>query len=504
MVLTFEAFRKKVQGCWDGKNAGGNLGAPKEGYRGVFDFNGYLQQADQKPLPNDDLDLQLVWLNAAERYGRSLNASILAEYWLNCIIPDWSEYGQGKSNLRAGIVPPLSGHTENLFEHSNGAFILSEIWACLNPGYPQKAAAMAYEDACVNHSGEGLYAAVFCAAVESAAFAESDTRRLISIGLSYIPENCGVSCGVRCAMDAYDSGLSWQQARKKVLQTVPGSFGALVTPVEEFEPDEPLGERGYDAPSNIGIMVIGWLYGEGDFGNSICIAANCGEDTDCTAGTLGAILGIIHGSEYMGEKWLAPLGGNIETLCIDRTKYDINIPSTTMELTDRILRLAPVFLDRDACRFSIDAPGYNIFIPEESLYCSGRRLGPWNTVEFQELLDESPDTVRYSTALFDVRLRYDGGIGIEPGAAKSMELAVANKWAIQQWIDIRWVLPEGWEIQPGPCRRISLEQSCNLPDSKATFTLVPGTLTQPVYELFVRISSVGHPTSMVIPVRLFV
>ena len=175
-----------------------------------------------------------------------------------------------------------------------------------------------------------------------------------------------------------------------------------------------------------------------------------------------------------------------------------------MELTDRILRLAPVFLDRDACRFSIDAPGYNIFIPEESLYCSGRRLGPWNTVEFQELLDESPDTVRYSTALFDVRLRYDGGIGIEPGTAKSMELAVANKWAIQQWIDIRWVLPEGWEIQPGPCRRISLEQSCNLPDSKATFTLVPGTLTQPVYELFVRISSVGHPTSMVIPVRLFV
>lgn len=53
---------------------------------------------------------------------------------------------------------------------------------------------------------------------------------------------------------------------------------------------------GYDAPSGVGMVIIGWLYGEGDFGKSICIAANCGDDADCTAGTLAATLGIIRGN----------------------------------------------------------------------------------------------------------------------------------------------------------------------------------------------------------------
>ncbi len=45
----------------------------------------------------------------------------------------------------------------------------------------------------VDHADDGLYAEIFCAAVESAAFSESDCRKLIDIGLSYIPEECGIA-----------------------------------------------------------------------------------------------------------------------------------------------------------------------------------------------------------------------------------------------------------------------------------------------------------------------
>ena len=63
MKLSFHEYLDKMRGCWNGKNIGGTLGTPFEGMRGLFDIQYYSQPLD-KPLPNDDLDLQLVWLNA--------------------------------------------------------------------------------------------------------------------------------------------------------------------------------------------------------------------------------------------------------------------------------------------------------------------------------------------------------------------------------------------------------------------------------------------------------
>src|SRR5690242_3573875 len=127
MRIAMKDYKKKIEGCWMGKNIGGTLGAPFECKRGVFDVHFYTQALQGEPLPNDDLDLQLVWLNVIEKYGRGVNASILGEYWHSYIIPNWGEYGAGKNNMRMGIVPPLSGYVNNSFRDSCGAFILSEI-----------------------------------------------------------------------------------------------------------------------------------------------------------------------------------------------------------------------------------------------------------------------------------------------------------------------------------------------------------------------------------------
>lgn len=72
-----------------------------------YDF--YLQDLTGEPVPNDDLDLQLVWLNAAEKCKDRLNSRILGEYWLSYITPNPEEYGGCKANLEREILPPLSG-----------------------------------------------------------------------------------------------------------------------------------------------------------------------------------------------------------------------------------------------------------------------------------------------------------------------------------------------------------------------------------------------------------
>lgn len=113
----------------------------------------------------------------------------------------WDEYAIAIRNLKNGIRPPFSGSYDNWFVDGMGAAIRSEIWACLAPGNPELAAKFAYQDACVDHSGNGMWAEVFLAAMESAAFVESDVRRIIEIAspASLPTASCGRGSRMRSA-----------------------------------------------------------------------------------------------------------------------------------------------------------------------------------------------------------------------------------------------------------------------------------------------------------------
>lgn len=114
MKINIEVFRDKVHACWIGKNIGGTMGGgPYEGSRQMLDIAGF-STPENTVLPNDDLDLQLVWLEAVKRVGvKNINAAVLGEFWLSYIGPYWNEYGRCKTNMKMGIVPPLSGDAFN-------------------------------------------------------------------------------------------------------------------------------------------------------------------------------------------------------------------------------------------------------------------------------------------------------------------------------------------------------------------------------------------------------
>lgn len=455
--LSFKEYRDKVKACFLGKNIGGTLGAPFECIRGVYDIDYYTHDLSLGVLPNDDLDLQLVWLNAAEQYGRGVDAEILGEYWLSYIVADWSEYGAGKNNLRYGLVPPISGWYRNHNKDSCGCFIRSEIWACLAPGHPEIAVRYAYEDAICDHAGEGMYGEIFCAALQSAAFVEKDMHALIDAALSYIPKDCAVAGAVRAALECHEKGMDWKAARKAILQKFPGSFGMLHGyRDQEPEEDVPVGNLGYDAPSNIGIMALGWVYGEGDFSRSICIAAGCCEDGDCTAGTLGALLGIIGGTAAIDEKWLQPIGDEIKTVSIDRTKACLDVPETVSALTARIIRLMPTFLQG---HFDLDETGAIAFHPVECIANAVTKTGVFDREDFSREISVSPVCVRRSNCLMDIRIEYDGELDIREGQTKAFHVKAKNRLHSQQWLECRLHLPEGWSGDPSDTICVNLNQT---------------------------------------------
>ncbi|MBR6603178.1 MAG: ADP-ribosylglycohydrolase family protein, partial [Clostridia bacterium] len=68
IFLSKDFLRDKIHACFIGKNIGGTIGTPFEGKIGPHDVRGF-NSAPGEPLPNDDLDLQLIWLCAIEQNG---------------------------------------------------------------------------------------------------------------------------------------------------------------------------------------------------------------------------------------------------------------------------------------------------------------------------------------------------------------------------------------------------------------------------------------------------
>lgn len=291
MTLTEEELRDKIYACWEGKNIGGTLGGPTEGRMEWLHLE-KLEGIGNDPLPNDDLDLQLVNLHAVEQRGLNITTQDLSKEWLEHVRFPYDEYGYALTNLRKGLVPPLSGYFENPFVDCMGSPIRSELWAVLAPGKPAIASYLAYQDAMVDHAGgEGVYAEMYNAVLESLAFEESDRETLIEKAVAFLPAGCVTAKVIRDTLKWYREGVSYTDIRDLILKSC-GSDNFTY------------------APQNMAFITVGLLYGS-DFGDCLLKAVNMGYDTDCTGATTGAICGILWGRKGIPAAWREPVSERI-------------------------------------------------------------------------------------------------------------------------------------------------------------------------------------------------
>ena len=510
-------LRDKILGCFNGKNVGGTLGAPLEGKNGFFDIEYFIQpNIVNNPQPNDDLDLQISSLNAVRRFGRNVNSEILAEYYNIFVNPSWAEYGVGKSNLRRGIPTPISGYHANRYKDSCGSFIRSEIWACLCPGHPEMAARYAYFDSSIDHADEGTYGEVFWAAMQSAAFIENDIKKLINIGLSYIPRESALHNGITLVLNCYENGKTSEEARDIIFKEIPGAFSYQHTKLKDIRLTEYTpASAGFDAPQNIAIAIMGLLWGEGDFGKSMLLAVNCGEDADCTAGSLGATLGIILGNSSLPEKWIKPINDVIVTATINTLDFGMTmntpffLPRTTKELADEIIRCIPKMLTVDA--YDITDEGLEVF-PIGDLYCrdsdevyyngafGNRGRECFNTTELLALPHYS---VFKELSLFKLQAIYENDFFFENGKETSVKLKIYDngEGKIQHWLTIRAYAPGGVEVKEKTCT-VPLG-NCNGDVVEKTFHILPTDVDGDKFDVVFDVSMEGHASMNLFKMSFF-
>lgn len=311
-----EVYRDRVMGCWAGKCLAGAIGMP---------FEGVPYQPELRPetiyvqdVPNDDLELQLVWLIALERHGLELNGQHLAEFWLNNIQHGCDEYSMAIRNMSRGIMPPESGYEDNFFVDGMGAAIRSEIWAAVFPGRPDAAAHFAAMDAVVDHWGDGVWSEVFLATAESRLFVDDDIKASLIFALETIPDTTRLQSALRMVLDLYEQGCNAEEAKPVIMKKV---YHHNFT----------------DCVMNLAILTFALLWGEGDFVKTVLLAVNCGHDTDCTAATCGAFLGLARGSKVIPEDLMKKLSSTL-TLGDLIAKID-GVPKTLPELVDRTIAL---------------------------------------------------------------------------------------------------------------------------------------------------------------------
>lgn len=318
-----EDYTERVYAGVLGKVVGVYLGRPFENwtYERITERFGaithYVHEDLGKPLivADDDLSGTFRFLRAIADVERipDLTAAIVGQTWRNLLIENrttlwWGGMGTSTEHtaferLKRGILAPLSGAIA-----TNGRTVAEQIggqifidgWAMLCPGDPEQAAYLAQQAASVSHDGEAVYAAQVIAAMESAAFIEPDINTLLETARRLIPPNCLIGKVLQDIREWHGMDDDWQITRSRIAK-----------------------EYGYDrfpghchVVPNHALILLGLLYGEGDFNRSLMIVNTCGWDTDCNSGNLGCLLGIRNGlgqfaPDHSSVDWLAPVADRL-------------------------------------------------------------------------------------------------------------------------------------------------------------------------------------------------
>ncbi len=290
--IPYSRYQDKVLAGWLGKSIGGVIGARLENHKELKSFS-VDQLWPDAMIPNDDLDLQVLWLEALQERGLYLTSDDLAAFWQDRCWYFFCEYGVFLNNLQRGIAPPLSGTWNNAyFKHSEGCPIRAEIWGYIAAGNPALAADLARLDGQLDHGELSIQAEQFLAAAAAHSIITSDLDTALAAGLSVIPADSPIARAVPRV--------------KAIAARYPDTTQAWRVVIREF------GSRNAnDVVTNHALALLALFMGNGEMKRTMQLCAEFGWDTDCTASTAGALLGSLHGTAALPADWLEKLGPNL-------------------------------------------------------------------------------------------------------------------------------------------------------------------------------------------------
>ncbi|HVD53208.1 MAG TPA: ADP-ribosylglycohydrolase family protein, partial [Propionibacteriaceae bacterium] len=247
----------RILGGWLGRIAGCNLGKPVE--NGDFwtpdRIRAYLEMADAYPLRDyipvpdpmpegfrfhrswpettrgrvrgsardDDIDYSILAVWLLEHHGFELTPDHVAQAWLS-FLPYLQVFTAERAvmvNLLHNVPIASVGDTRNPYREWIGALIRADVFGWVFPGRPRMAARLVYSDASLSHRCNGIYAAMWAAALVSLACVAAKPQEAVEQSLGFVPARSRLAEALNSVHELYRTGCTWEAA----VETIRARFG---------------------------------------------------------------------------------------------------------------------------------------------------------------------------------------------------------------------------------------------------------------------------------------
>lgn len=312
MYMSKAELLNKIKGGWAGQTIGVTFGGPTE-----FKYNGTFIQ-DYQPLAwsddrikntmlswpelYDDLYMDLTFVDVFERIGLDAPVDSFAYAFANADYMLWHANQAARYNILNGILPPKSGYWENNPHADDLDYqIEADFAGLMSPGMPNAASNISDQIGHIMCYGDGWYGGVYVGAMYSLAFVYNDIQTIVNEALKTIPQQ---STFYQCIADVIkwhkqypdDWHQTWFEIQKKWSEDMACPEGVFVP-------------FNIDAKVNAAYVVMGLLYGNGDFTQTLEISTRAGQDSDCNPSTAGGILATMIGYDNIPAYWKNSLAG---------------------------------------------------------------------------------------------------------------------------------------------------------------------------------------------------
>lgn len=306
IIIAKKELLDKIKGGWAGQVIGCTYGGPTEfKWNGtiidehvpiLWDENRILWHYENTPSLYDDVYMDLTFVDIIDKYGIDASDSLHALAFAQKDYRLWHANQAARYNIVNGIMPPASGYWKNNPHSEDIDFqIEADFAGLMSPGMINSSIEMADKIGHIMNYGDGVYGGIYVASMYSLAFVHQDIEYIVEEALKTIPTE---SKFYQCIADVIkwykenpdDWKYAWFEAQKKWTHDIGCSHGVFMP-------------YNIDAKINAAYIVIGLLYGKGDFGTTIDISTRCGYDSDCNPASAGGILGTILGYSNIPAYW---------------------------------------------------------------------------------------------------------------------------------------------------------------------------------------------------------